>query len=471
MNNEIFEKLPNELCLSIVDELNLEDILRIRLVCRSWYRKLGHNDFCLHALKKHFYLPIDCYYKNSKLHRPEQDESENKEDWYRRFLINRLRREHGIALKRFQFTAGIRTPYLDIRYASGILATILNGQILFENLFTRQQISYEYSSTADIKRWALFDQYMIIIDEEEITKTYQTFAYRSDPFFWKLRALELISGKIHEIRLPNDIYSLSAFRNHVGIVCFSSDNVTKSFELLKWDIGDSLMRLQEIKHDHNLLENDIKTANLYLYTEDKGRKHRTKVTVHCFKAGRLTQTQHKIINTFSEPSLCRCSLITNDNIINIEVWENQNANLNLSIYNHVTYNMNKRKFEISDIQLNPTTSQNLVLQTLIWRDQIYNLFLNGKEGLRVITISKGLIDSWNVKSSSDLSLTLSPVQSSIMSGETRKHCSNSEIRSSNIDFLQGMWCDDSFLIIQSGMSIRVWQFEDLGLEPSSYGKS
>lgn len=161
--NGLLEMLSTETYLRIMDHLHLEDLLRLRLVCQSWCAVFCSVDVCSHAIKKYFPLPIDHYYAKSGLVWSELEESK-KQDWLRRFIINRIRREHGITSKSFElnYNHNSKIGLLDIRYSNGRVATLDRAQITVEDLITRQLSIFSLPQSITDKDWQLSDQYLII---------------------------------------------------------------------------------------------------------------------------------------------------------------------------------------------------------------------------------------------------------------------------------------------------------------------
>ncbi|KHJ33730.1 putative f-box domain protein [Erysiphe necator] len=479
--NNIFNKVPHELCLKIVDELYLEDLLRLRLVCQSWYQVFCSIDICVHAIKKYFSLPIDYYFQKSGHDYAELDDSKKKEEWLRKFIINRIRREHGIATRSFELDYNLWRGFFNFRYSNGRVVFQDEHGFTVEDLTTRQQFIFASPLHAVLlTNWQLSDRYLLV-----------PFAiYSSGPISRELVAWDLASKRMHSIRIDEKVESLSAYQNQVGIVTVSSVDMTDSFESYVWQVGGALTRLQQIKHKRNSSEEKIVAIDIFFHIFEKDviflvyhscmsssfktGKHGTRITVQCFEAGVHTQTQYETIYTSTKPEDHRSVTITNDNIICIEVWENPELGSNKDSYTHVTYDMGRRKFNRLEVHLHPISGRNLLEhKNLIWRDQIYNPFLEGIFGemreLHVITLSKSLTDIWFGPSQSTCYTKLSFMKSSLLCSETRENCvstKNLKIYDTPTGWSRRAWGDDSFLIANLGGSLRVWQFDNLGLEPS-----
>ncbi|RKF53850.1 putative f-box domain protein [Erysiphe neolycopersici] len=489
--NNIFENVPTELRVKITDELYLEDLLQLRLVCQSWYRIFCSNDICIHALQKYFPLPIDYYYEKSSLDCTELEESKKKENWLQRFIINRIRREHGIASRSFYIGQNLWRGDFKFCYSNGRVVFHNRHGFTTEDLITGQQYGFVNPLyTVLLPNWQLSDSYLLAPYTIKFKKAYQISSYSSVALGRELVAWNLVSKEMHSISLSEKVESLSAYKDRVGIVTVSSADMEDLIELYIWYIGNAVTRLQRIEHKRDDSEEQIVKTDIFFSILDKDviffvyhtrlnsssmtKKYSTRVTVQCFEAGAPTQIQHEVIYTSSRPEDYRSTMITNDGIICFEVWENPKLHISRDFHTHITYDMSRRQFNRMEFHLHPSIGRNLLdHKNLIWRDQIYNPSIKGISGemkeLHVITISKSLHDIWNGHLQSACGSSLSSMKSSILCRETREHCSCTENETMN-DILIGwprrVWGDDSFLILNIGESLKVWQFDDLGLEPA-----
>ncbi|POS83894.1 hypothetical protein EPUL_003695, partial [Erysiphe pulchra] len=479
--NSIFEKVPYELRAKITDDLYLEDLLRLRLVCQSWYRVFCSTNICIHAIKKYFPLSIDYYYEKSGLNCTELEESRKKEDWLQRFIKNRIRREHGIASRSFDLDQNLWEGDFKFRYTNGRVVFHSMHGFTIEDLITRQQYNLVNPRHAILMpNWQLSDSYLLV----PFTNS------SSLPFERELVAWDLVSKQMHSIPLFERVKSLSGYKNRVGIVTISSTDTINLIKSYIWHVGGVLTRLQQTKQRINASGDQIVTTDIFFPILEKDvvffvyqtrlasslmtEKYGTRVTVQCFEAGVLTQTQHEVIYTLTKPEDYRSTKITNDGIICFEVLENPKSRISMDFYTHVTYDMSRKLFNRIEFHLHASFGRNLLdHKNLIWRDQIYNPSLDRIFGemreLHVVTISKSLIDIWTGPLQSDRNSSLSFMKSSILFSETREHCSCTEVGALNIDALawsRRVWGDDSFLILNLEGNLKVWQFDDLGLEPT-----
>lgn len=184
-------------------------------------------------------------------------------------------------------------------------------------------------------------------------------------------------------------------------------------------------------------------------------------------------TQKQIIYAHSKPGAYRNLLITNDGIICFEIWEDPSFRSKDHHYLHFTYDMNRRKFVFLETQIHPKNKRNFFsYRNHIWRDQLYNTVRVDEEvKLQVITLSKCLSDIWYGLMSSNNCLSQSSLRSSLLFGENRSH-SESVVYPIDLRYPTGnskiAWGDDSYLILLLGKTLKVWQFDNLGLEPSRY---
>ncbi|POS83676.1 hypothetical protein EPUL_004742, partial [Erysiphe pulchra] len=436
--NDFFNKLPHELCLEIVDNLHLDDILRLRLVCRSWHQVFCDADICTHAIKKYFSLPINHYFKRSRRKNSTNlEEDREKRDWLRKFMINRIRREHGTLSKSFELNYDLDTYGFDLRYSNARVAQKVEDGFMMENLITRQRYNFGIPLNAGIcQEWQLSDQYLLVLYSHPERPDLELVA-------WNLTSKQ---GSKTTKFIPNfgesfpDILPKS--KTH-------GERAKCAYVFL-----DVVFLVY-----HTMLNSSL----------DSRKKYGTRITVQCIEEGILTQTQHEVIYTLTKPDEFRSVLITNDNIIGFELLDCPDDFPHLNPYKHLTYNINKRKFNYLEVYLHFIIWEGLFWgNTLIWRDQIYIPVLNGFMGeLQIVTISKSLIDAWNIFPDSSHGPNRWSMQSSILCGETRENSAHYDV-DKYINFLyppSRIWGDDSFLIFKCEKGLTVWQFNNLGLEP------
>lgn len=142
--NDIMKRLPHELCFAISDYLHFEDLLRVRLVSRSWYQAFCRTDICAHAIQKQSSSPLEHFFKKFGVNYAELDE-EMKDDCHRKFMINRIRREHGIATSIFELDYDLTDLNEALfLYSEGRVAICYREKIIVEDLNTRQKSIFEY---------------------------------------------------------------------------------------------------------------------------------------------------------------------------------------------------------------------------------------------------------------------------------------------------------------------------------------
>ncbi|POS82602.1 hypothetical protein EPUL_005045, partial [Erysiphe pulchra] len=438
--NEIFMEIPHELCIKIINGLYLEDLLRMRLACRSWYKKFRNVDFCVHILKRYYQMPLDYYFKRSGLDYSELEEVKDKGSWIQTFTINRIRRENGIVNRMYHIK---NIPSRSISYCNSRVA-IQNREIIeVHDLLSEKLNSFMTPTREQMNKWLLSDEYLIGLIHSPT----------------KLLAWNLNSMTVHSIRLPAEVLNLSASRCQVGIVTVSS-------EILIWTVGGALKKLQITKPDTDYQEDEVVAVDIFFHSEDKeivflisysrtklksnlDTRHATKITVQIFIAEALTMTQHYMLYTSTEPHKYRSTLISNDNIIGIEVMELTSDTL----YKHVTYDMNKRQFYCLEVHLYPDVTKSLSKQNhLFWRDQIFRpVFTAAFASIQVITMTKSLNEVWNEPSKTQYSSCSFSrpnfKQSPILLSETRTQSTCRAIEIMSFPILADearIWGDDSF---------------------------
>ncbi|POS85901.1 hypothetical protein EPUL_002306, partial [Erysiphe pulchra] len=415
--------MPHELCLKIVDDLSFEDLLRLRVICKSWHDVFCETDICAYAIKKYFPLPLEHYFENSGFDYKELEDNDlKKRDWIRKFMINRIRREHGFATQRTELNYGVDLDMLCLSYCYGRVAVKEENKIIIQNLITKKKLicktpTPEFSYTRTSEKWQLSEQYVVFSHQ-------------------------------------------------------------RKYESYIWNIGGELMRLHENEVNIDSSEDLVLSTNIFFHNVEKdisflvyisqivstirSTKVGTKVTIHCFKADKIIQTQHEIFYTSSKPFTYRSFMTTNDNLIGIEIAENPYDTLHKNIYRHISYNMDKKRFDHLEVHLHSTPWRCLFgYNNFIWRDQIYIPVPNwGIQQLQVLTISKSVSDVWNQPWTPAVNEILSSIPSSFSLGETRPHSSlvGIDIPEQNVIINREVqvWGDDSFLIMKNEAGIQFW---------------
>ncbi|RKF54923.1 putative f-box domain-containing protein [Golovinomyces cichoracearum] len=454
VGNEIFINIPHELLLKITECLYLEDLLRVRLVCRSWNRAFTNSDLCLRMTKIHFPFAWEEYCKSFKSKSITKSGVDSK-DWLRDSLINRIRREHGISSTRYRIKYDAR--YSNLQYCNNRIAIQTGGVFEVLNLLNQFRTVYAIPNRIEMKTWLLSDKWLmgILVSPTKL-------------FAWELK--DSGTGECHSIRLPTNTFRISAHLDLVGIV-------TSSFDVLIWTVGGGLRTLHTIKTSKDYIEEIIEAADIFFHhtNQDKyflvyhtrvkpsaGAKFATRITVKTFVAWELVRSQHIVRYSSNLQLKHHSSLISNDGKIGIEI-RGISGKITNEYFELLTYDMISMEFEVLTVSLDPSINHNLqISHYFIWQDQILYPILDNKnnltDSLQVITISKSSIDVWNGLSKNFEDPISNHLRSSILSSETRANSGHTKMETQNRLYEKRVWADDNFVILFSGAELIVWGF-------------
>ncbi|TQS35308.1 hypothetical protein Golomagni_04277 [Golovinomyces magnicellulatus] len=459
VGNEVFIKIPHELFLKITECLYLEDLLRVRLVCRSWNRAFTNSDLCLRMIKIHFPFAWEKYCKSFKLKSIAKRDVDSK-DWLRKSLISRIRREHGISSTRYCIKNDALYP--NFQYCNNRIAIQTGGIFEVQNLLNQLRTVYPIPNRMKMITWLLSDKWLmgILVSPTKL-------------FAWELK--DTGTGECYSIRLPTNIFRISAHFNLVGIV-------TASFDVLIWTIGGDLRTLHTIKTSKDCKEEKIKAADIFFHDMNQAdtysekyflvyhtkvkssteAKSATRITVKTFVAFELVRTQHIVHHCTYQPLKHQSSLISNDGKIGIEIRD-LTGKITYDNFELLTYDMISMQFEVLSVRLHPSINYNLQMsQNLIWQDQIFHPILDSKnnqtDSLQVITISKSLTDVWNGPSKRFENPSSNHIPSTILSSETRANSAHTKMEAQNRSYEKRIWGDDNFVVLLSGAELIVWGF-------------
>ncbi|RKF73915.1 putative f-box domain-containing protein [Golovinomyces cichoracearum] len=454
VGNEIFINIPHELLLKITESLYLEDLLRVRLVCRSWNRAFTNSDLCLRMTKIHFPFAWEEHCKSFKSKSITKSGVDSK-DWLRDSLISRIRREHGISSTRYRIKYDAR--HSNFQYCNNRIANQTGGVFEVQNLLNQLRTVYPIPNRIEMKKWLLSDKWLmgVLVSPTKL-------------FAWELK--DSGTGERHSIRLPTKTFRISAHLDLVGIV-------TSSFDVLIWTVGGDLRTLHTIKTSKDYTEEIIMAADIFFHytNHDKyflvyhtrvkssaGAKFATRITVKTFMAWELVRTQHIVRYNTNLPLKHQSSLISNDGKIGIEI-RGITGKITYGNFELLTYDMISMEFEVLSVRLDPSIDFNLQISNyFIWQDQILYPILDNKnnltDSLQVITISKSLTDVWNGLSKKFENSICNHLPSSILSSETRADSGHTKMETQNRLYEKRVWADDNFVILFSGAELIVWGF-------------
>ena len=160
---DICTEFPIELLICISDYLDLEDILNIRLVSRSWNELFTSPDICVGTIKKHFYPVWDRRFRHLNLVPKEEPRT-----WLQHAAINRLRRLHGLyhcvaVYEEVHCASSERSS--SQQYCNGRIAFKLGigDRILVRDLRSESEVIFVDERRESIGYWLLSDDMIVLV--------------------------------------------------------------------------------------------------------------------------------------------------------------------------------------------------------------------------------------------------------------------------------------------------------------------
>lgn len=245
-----FQQLPPEIFLIIANYLDIEDLIRMKIVSRTWNKIFSDKEFCLQMIKKKFPHAMNCQTKDLKTDSNIEIPIVDPTVWLRHAIINRVRRERGFSSNMMRYDLRCNYPKLNLKYCNGRIAFQKDGIFDVRNLRTQNRSTFTTPDRQTIYSWILSDQYLIGLMHAP-TKL----------FAWNLSCEE---EHFHSVLLPANPFSFSAHHDQVGIV-------SATFELLMWSVGGQLKNLQTIKPRKAFANEKIVVADIFFHAIDPGR--------------------------------------------------------------------------------------------------------------------------------------------------------------------------------------------------------
>lgn len=164
MGNNFFKRLSLEVRLFVVENLYLEDLLRMRLICKSWYQVFCDTKVCAHAIKRYFPFPLDYYCHQSSLDSKGVEEDKIRGKWLQKFIINRIRRENGIASHTYHLEYNSDLDISKIGYYNGRIVVKKDYGFIVQDLVTKKLFPLEHPCGLVFKdKWHVSDRYLIAV--------------------------------------------------------------------------------------------------------------------------------------------------------------------------------------------------------------------------------------------------------------------------------------------------------------------
>ncbi|POS81965.1 hypothetical protein EPUL_006200, partial [Erysiphe pulchra] len=232
---DIMRRISHKLCFEIADHLYFEDLLRVRLVSRSWYQAFCKTDICAHAIQKQTSLPLEQFFQRFGVNYAELDDKK-KDECHRKYMINRIRREHGIASSIFELEYDLN-EFIRFRYSEGRVVIIFHDKFIVEDLKTRKKSHFQYPRTAH-RRWTgspwLEGQFLI--------SSFSIKGGNSLLVIWNL-----ISRHRYLIPIDLRIYDATSYLNQVGLVFTDFKDFQEKLFFFTWNEDSGLQRLMTIQ--------------------------------------------------------------------------------------------------------------------------------------------------------------------------------------------------------------------------------
>ncbi|POS81987.1 hypothetical protein EPUL_005447, partial [Erysiphe pulchra] len=328
-------RLPHDLCFRIADYLYFEDLLRVRLVSRSWYQAFCKTDICAHAIRKQTSYPLEIFFQRFGVNYTELDDN-MKDDCHRKFMINRIRREHGIARSIFEleYNLNVRDTTF-FQYSEGRVVICSSGIIIVEDLETRLKSILQYPSDINpIARSPILIGHFFF----NLVKNNRNGGTRAQLAMWNI-----ISRRMYLVPESFVIINAASFQNQVGLLATNSPNFPKNFVFLSWDEESGFKRVFTMTDNQNPREKFV-NADIFFHPSKKGQldlyeflgvifviiqkwmltmasTYGTKITVYCLEKMRLVSTQQEIIKTKTLPAEHIIRKYSNENQICIYTRE------------------------------------------------------------------------------------------------------------------------------------------------------
>ncbi|POS82809.1 hypothetical protein EPUL_005500, partial [Erysiphe pulchra] len=303
-------RLPHDLCFRIADYLYFEDLLRVRLVSRSWYQAFCKTDICAHAIQKQTSLPLEQFFQSFRVNYAELDDK-MKDDCHRKYMINRIRREHGIARSIFELEYNLNARDTTVfKYSEGRVVICSSGIIIVEDLETRLKSILQYPPNIN----PISAEFSSLVGHFFFSPVENN---RSDGTSAQLAMWNIISRRLYLFPEPYVIINAASFQNQVGLFATNSSNLWEDFIFLSWDEESGFNKLLTFANSNNPRER-IVNAGIFFHPCEKGiifiiiqtrmlsmfdsSNYGTRITVYCYEDYKLISTQQEIIKTKTLPA-------------------------------------------------------------------------------------------------------------------------------------------------------------------------
>ncbi|POS82274.1 hypothetical protein EPUL_005440, partial [Erysiphe pulchra] len=312
MFNDFMMRLPHDICFRIADYLYFEDLLRVRLVSRSWYRAFCKTDICAHAIQKQTSLPLKQFFQRFGVNYAELDDK-MKDDCHRKYMINRIRREHGIASSIFELEYDFINKAPKFHYSDGRVMIGFSDNIIVEDLKTRKKSIFQYPPNTI----PIYTEFSGLVGQYVLSKFKYYGIYGSSEKHDQLVIWNVISRRMLLFPMPLAILTAASFQNQVGLVLTNAKEFGKNLYFLILVEENGFKKLVTlIENQHPKLR--IVKARLFFHPSEKGvvfitiqtrmlsmfdsSNYGTRITVYCYEDYKLVSTQQEIIKTKTLPA-------------------------------------------------------------------------------------------------------------------------------------------------------------------------
>ncbi|POS82668.1 hypothetical protein EPUL_005274, partial [Erysiphe pulchra] len=244
-------------------------------------------------------------------------------------MINRIRREHGIASSIFELDYDLTDPsVVAFQYSEGRIVICYSGIIIVEDLNTRKKKILLYPQGTNHRKAKipfLVGQYLISsITFSIIANLMYGFRMESNA---QLVIWNVISLRKYFIPMSQVIYTATSYQNQVGLVVKDAADFGTKFFFFTWDEESGLKKVAtlpeiedpRVKHvNARIFFHPSKkgvvfiTIQTRIFTKYDSSTYGTRIIVYCYNESRLVYAKEEIIKTTTVPGEYKTKKYNND---------------------------------------------------------------------------------------------------------------------------------------------------------------